>query len=146
MRNGSPNGTQHGLLKARFIPSAEQREVRELTRFRTTLTQERARPINRVQKVLEDANIKLSSVVTDIMGKSGRMILHAPLGGTRGSRAAGRPGARKLVEQARTTQLGSAGPPQRAPSALAQGTARLDSRPRIERSGDSTAKSRSACT
>lgn len=72
---------QHGLLKASFIPSAQQREVRELTRFRTTLIQERARHINRVQKVLEDANIKLSSVVTDIMGKSGRMILHALLEG-----------------------------------------------------------------
>jgi transposase len=67
---------QHGMLKASFIPSAEQRELCDLTRYRTTLIQERSRHINRLQKVLEDANIKLA-VVTDVMGKSGRSIVHA---------------------------------------------------------------------
>ncbi len=68
---------QHGLLKASFIPSSEQQAVRDLTRSRVTLLQERSRLVNRVQKVLEDANLKLSSVVTDIMGMTGHAILSA---------------------------------------------------------------------
>ncbi|GCF09686.1 IS110 family transposase [Dictyobacter arantiisoli] len=72
---------QHGLLTASFIPPRPQRELRELTRTRKTLIEERARIVNRIQKVLEDANIKLSSVVTDITGKTARQILHAMLQG-----------------------------------------------------------------
>jgi transposase len=68
---------QHGLLKASFIPDKGQRELRELVRYRTHLIQERTREVNRVHKVLEDANIKLSSVATDIMGVSGREMLAA---------------------------------------------------------------------
>ena len=65
----------HGLLKASFIPPKPQRELRELTRYRTTLVQERTRIINRVEKLLESTNIKLSSVVTDVMGVSAKAIL-----------------------------------------------------------------------
>jgi transposase len=72
---------QHGLLKASFIPSSEQQAVRDLTRSRMTLLQERSRLINRVQKVLEDANLKLTSVVTDIMGATGHAILTALVAG-----------------------------------------------------------------
>lgn len=61
---------QHGLLKASFILDAPQRDLRDLTRYRTKQVQERAREVNRVQKVLETANIKLSSVATDILGVS----------------------------------------------------------------------------
>ncbi len=68
---------QHGLLKASFIPPAPQRALRELTRYRVRLTEERAREINRVQKTLEDTNLKLGDVVSDIMGKASRMILSA---------------------------------------------------------------------
>jgi len=68
---------QHGLLTASFIPDRPQRELRELVRHRTTLVQERVRVVNRVQKVLEGANIKLASVVTDITGVSGQAILQA---------------------------------------------------------------------
>lgn len=68
---------QHGLLKGSFVPPPQQRALRELTRYRTTLVQERVRVVNRLQKVLEDANIKLASVATDIMGKSGRDMLDA---------------------------------------------------------------------
>jgi transposase len=68
---------QHGLLKASFIPSAPQRELRELTRYRVKLTEERAREVNRVQKTLEGTNLKLGDVVSDIMGKASRMILSA---------------------------------------------------------------------
>ena len=65
----------HGLLKASFIPPKPQRALRELTRYRTRLVQERARVVNRVQKLLEGANIKLSSVASDIMGVSARAML-----------------------------------------------------------------------
>jgi transposase len=65
----------HGLLKPSFIPTKPQRALREMTRYRTTLVQERTRIVNRVQKLLEGANIKLASVATDIMGVSGRAML-----------------------------------------------------------------------
>ncbi len=68
---------QHGLLKASFIPSSPQRELRDLTRYRVRLTQEKAREVNRIQKTLEDTNLKLGDVVSDIMGKASRMILQA---------------------------------------------------------------------
>lgn len=58
---------QHGLLKASYIPSVEQRDLRELIRYRTSLIQERIREANRVQKVLEDANIKLGSVASNVL-------------------------------------------------------------------------------
>jgi transposase len=69
-------------LPSGFIPDRPQRELREVTRYRTTLIHERANEVNRLQKVLEGANIKLSSVATDILGKSGRAILEALVGGT----------------------------------------------------------------
>jgi len=72
---------RHGLLKASFVPPKGQRELRELTRFRTTLIKERANLINRLQKALESANIKLSSVLTNIEGVSGRAILEALIEG-----------------------------------------------------------------
>jgi len=72
---------EHGLLKASFVPPRPQRELRDLTRQRTQLLRDRARVVNRLQKVLEDANIKLASVATDITGKSGRAILDALVDG-----------------------------------------------------------------
>jgi transposase len=72
---------QHGLLKASFIPSGPQRELRDLTRYRVRLTQEKAREVNRVQKTLEDTNLKLGDVVSDIMGKASRLILQAIVDG-----------------------------------------------------------------
>lgn len=66
---------RHGLLKASYIPSREQRELREITRYRKSLTEERCRETNRLQKILEGANIKLDSVVKDINGKSARKLL-----------------------------------------------------------------------
>jgi len=68
---------QFGLLKASFIPPVTQRELRELTRYRSTFIRERVNLVNRVQKVLESANIKLASVATDVMGISGRAMLEA---------------------------------------------------------------------
>ncbi|NPV89465.1 MAG: IS110 family transposase [Firmicutes bacterium] len=66
---------QHGLLKASYIPNREQRELREVSRYRKSLVGERSREINRLQKMLEGANIKLSSVVSNINGKSSRRII-----------------------------------------------------------------------
>jgi len=68
---------QHGLLKASFIPPAPQRDLRDLTRYRTTVVQEKTRVVNRIQKLLEGANIKLSSVASDSLGVSGRAMLEA---------------------------------------------------------------------
>ena len=58
---------QHGLLRGSYIPPAPQRELRELTRQRTQLMRQKATVSNRIQKVLEDANIKLASVATDVL-------------------------------------------------------------------------------
>ena len=66
---------QCGLLKGSFIPPRAQRELRDLTRHRTQLVEGKTRTINRIQKVLEDANIKLASVATDVMGVSGRAMI-----------------------------------------------------------------------
>jgi transposase len=72
---------RHGLLRGSFIPAPEQRHLRDLTRYRTHLVEERARLTNRLQAVLEDANIKLASVVTDVRGVSARAILDALVAG-----------------------------------------------------------------
>ncbi len=68
---------RHGLLKASFIPPAPIRALRELTRYRKTLVRERADEVNRVQKTLEGANVKLAAVATDVLGVSGRQMLAA---------------------------------------------------------------------
>lgn len=72
---------QHGLLKGSFIPPREQRELRDLTRQRAQLMGEHSRIVNRIQKVLEDANIKLGSVASDVVGASGRLMLQAIMEG-----------------------------------------------------------------
>ena len=66
---------QHGLLKASYIPTRDQRELREISRYSKSLIEERARELNRLQKVLEGGNIKLSSVVRDINGTTSRALL-----------------------------------------------------------------------
>ena len=72
---------RHGLVKPSFIPNREQRELREMVRYRNEIVNERARELNRIQAVLEGANIKLGSVVTDISGVTGMAILHALIDG-----------------------------------------------------------------
>jgi transposase len=72
---------QHGLLKASFVPPEPIRELRDLTRQRTQLTGEKASVANRIQKALEDANIKLGSVASDVLGMSGRDMLRAIIAG-----------------------------------------------------------------
>lgn len=84
---------QHGLLKSSFVPPTSIRELRDLTRYRVTLCQECNRIANRLQKVLEDANLKLASVATDPLGASGRSMVKALI--------AGEDDALKLAELAR---------------------------------------------
>lgn len=72
---------QHGLLRASFIPSMPQRDLRDLVRYRSQLVRDRSSEINRIQKVLEDANIKLASVVSNVLGVSGRDMLEQLLAG-----------------------------------------------------------------
>ena len=68
---------QHGLFRPSFVPGQEQQDLRDLTRLRVSLVRERARLVNRVHKVLEEAGIKLATVLSDILGMSGRAILQA---------------------------------------------------------------------
>ena len=82
-----------GLLRASFVPPEPIRQLRDLTRYRTTLTAERTREAQRLEKELEDAGIKLSSVATDILGVSGPAMLAALIAGERRHRA-GRAGQR----------------------------------------------------
>src|SRR5262245_492885 len=72
---------QHGLLRSSYIPPEIVRDLRDLTRGRATLSQEASRLASRIQKVLEDANIKLSSVASNTLGKSGRAMLDALVAG-----------------------------------------------------------------
>ena len=107
---------RHGLLRASFVPDRPQRELRELVRYRKALTEDRARLVTRIQKVLEGANIKLGDVASDVMGMSGRAMLKAL--------AAGNTNAAEMAElalsnlrskrpQLEQALVGSVGPHQR---------------------------------
>lgn len=73
---------EHGLLRGSFVPPRPMRELRDVTRYRKSLIQDRTRVANRLHKVLEDAGIKLASVASDILGVSGRAMLAALVDGT----------------------------------------------------------------
>ena len=107
---------RHGLLQASFVPDRPQRELRELTRYRMSLVRERTAAANRLQKTLEGANVKLASVATDILGKSGREILAALVAGETNSvelaqLAQGR--LREKIPQLERALTGCIGPHQR---------------------------------
>jgi len=87
---------QHGLLRGSFVPETPQRELRELTRQRRQLIQTKASVANRIQKVLEDANIKLASVATNVLGASGRAMLEALIAGQTDAGALAELAQRKL--------------------------------------------------
>jgi len=78
---------QHGLLRKSFVPPRQIRDLRDLTRTRAILTQEHSSICNRIQKVLEDANLKLGCVASDVFGASGRAILQALMQGESDARA-----------------------------------------------------------
>ena len=104
---------RHGLLRGSYVPARPERELRELTRYRTALVQERSDEINRLHKTLEGANIKLSSVASDLMGKSGRQMLAALAAGTTDAGALADLAKDKLrrklpeLERALTGQMGA---------------------------------------
>lgn len=107
---------RHGLLRPSFIPPRPARELRELTRYRTSLVQERTAEINRIQKILEGANIKLAAVASDIAGVSGRAMLAAMVAGETDPKVlAGlaRGQLRKKQQQLEAALLGSVGAHQR---------------------------------
>ena len=87
---------QCGLLRSSFVPSRPQRELRDLTRHRAQLTAEHTRIANRIHKTLEDANIKLGAVASDILGKSGRAMLQALVDGQQDPVKLGRAGRKRL--------------------------------------------------
>jgi transposase len=107
---------RHGLLRGSFIPDRAARELRELTRYRTSLVGERSAELNRIQKVLEGANIKLASVASDVAGVSGRAMLAALIEGeTDTGRMAelARGSMRRKTDALRDALAGSIGPHQR---------------------------------
>jgi transposase len=109
---------QHGLLRGSFVPPQPTRELRDLTRYRVSLVQEINRIANRIQKVLEDANIKLASVATDALGASGRAILERCLLGSKTLRT-GRDVQRAAAEQDPGTEIGAGRSYDRASSIFA---------------------------
>ena len=118
---------RHGLLRSSYVPDRAQRERRELTRYRTSLVRERTAEANRLQATLEGANVKLASVATDILGKSGREILQALIAGatdaaTLAELAKGR--LREKIPQLERALAGYFGPHQRF--LIAQQLAHID--------------------
>ena len=104
---------RHGLLQASFIPAASVRALRELTRYRKTMVQERADDVNRLHKTLEGANIKLAAVATDVLGVSGRAMFAALLDGERDPEVLAdlaRGTLRKKLPQLRQALLGNIQP------------------------------------
>lgn len=100
---------QHGLLRGSYVPQQEQRDLRDLTRYRVRLSEDKVRLANRIQKVLEDANIKLASVATDILGVSGRAMLQAIVAGEDNAQELAqlaRKGLRKKLPQLRLALQG----------------------------------------
>lgn len=107
---------QHGLIKGSFVPDKSQRELRELLRYRRSLIQERVREVNRIQKVLEGANIKLGSVASNVLGVSGRAMLQAIAEGTEDPEALARLAKGRLrekVDELERALTGLVGPHQR---------------------------------
>ncbi len=106
---------EHGLLRGSFVPPVPIREVRDLTRYRKALIQDRTRVANRLHKALEDAGVKLASVASDILGVSGRAMLQALAAGHHRSRHPGRPGPGPTARQTTGAPRGAGRPLSVAP-------------------------------
>ena len=107
---------QHGLVRPSYIPGRAERELRELVRYRKALIRERSAEANRVQKVLEGANIKLGSVASEVLGKSGRAIVHALADGVSDPQSLAALALGKLQEKRTELEralVGAVGPHQR---------------------------------
>lgn len=116
--------TERGMLRPSFVPPSQIRQLRDYTRLRSDLIGDRSRQVQRLEKLLEDALIKLTGVATDMMGVSGRLMLEALIAGERDPQVladlasqAGRPGRgidRPLRRAPRRTGRAAAGPDRRA--------------------------------
>jgi len=106
----------HGLLRPSFVPPRPARELRELTRYRTSLVEERSAEVNRIQKVLEGANIKLSSVASNVVGVSGRAMLMAMAEGEEDPAVLAGHARGKLREKREGARSGAAGEGRPAPA------------------------------
>ena len=118
---------RHGLLQASFVPDRFQRELRELTRYRRSLVEERTGEINRLQKTLEGANIKLASVASNVVGKSARAMLELLLAGSTDATGMAQLAKGKLrlkIPQLEQALAGEVGPHQRF--LIAQQLAHID--------------------
>ena len=100
---------RHGLVKPSFVPDRTQRELRELVRYRTSLVRERADAVNRLQKTLEGANIKLGDVASNVMGASGRAMLEALVAGNTDAQALAQLARGRLREKLPQLQRALAG-------------------------------------
>ena len=124
---------QCGLLRGSFVPPRPIRELRDLTRSRTTLEQQRTAVVNRLHKVLEDANIKLGTVVTDITGVSGRAIVQALIDGETDATALAALAKGRLRNEAGGLAGGGDGPCDRPSPVL---VAPVDDRTAVSRRGN----------
>jgi transposase len=118
---------RHGLVQGSFVPDRAQRELRELTRYRTSLVEERTAAVNRLQKVLEGANVKLASVASDVTGVSARAMLAEIVAGSTDATALAELAVGRLREKIPVLQqalAGHVGPHQRF--LLAQQLAHVD--------------------
>jgi transposase len=118
---------RHGLIQGSFVPDRAQRELRELTRYRTSLVEERTAAVNRLQKVLEGANVKLASVASDVTGVSARAMLAEMVAGSTDAAALAELAQGRLREKIPVLQRalsGRVGPHQRF--LLAQQLAHVD--------------------
>ena len=107
---------EHGLVRPSFVPPPPIRELRDLTRHRRTLVEERTRVVQRLEKVMQDAGIKLTSVASALLTKSGRAMLEALLAGQDDPEHAGRTGPRSAARQDPRPAGGAGRPvPRRAP-------------------------------
>ena len=100
----------HGLIRASFVPDEPTQQMRDLLRTRKQMVRERSGHVQRIQKTLEDANIKLDSVVTDILGLSGRSIIEALIAGQTDARSPGIAGPPAHPRLGRRTGGGAARP------------------------------------
>ena len=106
----------HGLIRPSFVPPADVQALRDLTRTRKQLIRERSGHVQRIDKVLQGANLKLGSVLSDIMGQSGRAMLDALASGESDPGAARRSGAHQSARVPRRAGRGLAGTAGRAPA------------------------------
>src|SRR5436309_11453887 len=107
---------RHGLLRPSFVPSREERELRELVRYRKSLTHEKVRVVSRIEKILEGANIKLTSVASHVMSQSSRLMLAELMAGNRDTEAMAelaKSNMRSKREQLKEALVGDVGPHQK---------------------------------